>query len=177
MGSPRSARNAPTAVRWTTTVDDLVDGSHLTAVGLRRIVSVLGVAALAWGLYTIVADDIAFGLFLAAYAALTVGMVYWRPLERVIVGWQARPLVGRECEASITPAGVAVRQGSAVGVLVWRELTTVREDDRTVLVVAGKAARFSVPKRAFASPEDAAAFRDDVRAMISRPKSGPVGSP
>jgi hypothetical protein len=167
MGSPRASAAAPDTIRWTTTVDDLVDGSHLTAVGLRRIVTVVGVLAVAWGVYTLVSGDVVFGIFLSAYAALTLGMIYFRPLERVIVGWQARPLLGRECEVSVTAQGVAIRQGTARGTLAWRELTGIREDAQTILLVAGRAARFGIPKRAFASPEATGAFRDQVMARVA----------
>ncbi|MFN8628995.1 MAG: YcxB family protein [Chloroflexota bacterium] len=166
MGSPRASSAADT-VRWTTTLDDLVDGSHLTAVGLRRIVTVVGVLAVAWGVYTLVSGDVVFGLFLSAYAVLTLGMIYFRPLERVIVGWQARPLLGRECEVATTAGGVAIRQGTARGVLAWVELTGIREDARTILLVAGRAARFGIPKRAFDSPAAADAFRDEVLARVA----------
>jgi hypothetical protein len=171
MGSPRASADAPDKIRWTTTLDDLVDGSHLTAVGLRRIVTVVGVLAVAWGVYTLVSGDVVFGLFLAAYAALTLGMIYFRPLERVIVGWQARPLLGRECEVTLAAPGVAIRQGTARGTLAWRELTGIREDASTILLVAGRAARFGIPKRAFASPKDAEAFRDVVLARIAAAKT------
>ena len=169
MGCPRTAHAAstsavPSTVRWTTTLDDLVDGSHLTAVGLRRIVTVVGLLALGWSVATMLEGDGIFSVFLGAYALLTLGMTYARPLERGIVGWQARPLVGRECEVSITASGVAIRQASAEGVLPWREVTGIREDGRTLLIVAGRAARFGIPKRAFASPGAAEAFRDAVLA-------------
>jgi hypothetical protein len=167
MGSPRASSAAPDTIRWTTTLDDLVDGSHLTAVGLRRIVTVVGVLAVAWGVYTLVSGDVIFGLFLSAYAGLTLGMIYFRPLERVIVGWQARPLLGRACEVSMVPAGVAVRQGTAQGVLRWDGMTGIREDEGTLLLVSGKTARFGIPKRAFASQEAATAFRDEVLARVN----------
>ena len=166
MGSSRDPSAAPVTVNWTTSIDDLVDGSRITAVGLRRIVTVVGVLAVAWGVVTLVSGDVAFGLFLVAYAALTLGMIYVRPLERAIVGWQARPLLGRECEVRTTDAGVEIRQGAAHGTLPWRELTRLREDARTLLLIFGRA-RFGIPKRAFSSPEAVDSFRSLVAARIA----------
>ena len=162
MPSPRSATPADTIVRWTTTLDDLVDGSHLTASGLRRIVKVVGIVALAFGAFSIVAGDPGFGAFLVLYGLLDFTVIGSRPVERVLISRRVRHLVGRPCVVEITADAVVIRQAGATGRLGWAALTGVREDAQTIALMTGRAVRFGIPKRAFATPEAAAAYRDEI---------------
>ncbi len=168
---PRPQQTAPAGaapVSWTTTLDDLVDGSHVSAVGLRRVVAAVGVAALAWGALTLAAGDIAFALFLLAYGLLDLAILFFRPAERVLFRGRVSRLVGQRCEAALGARGVTVRQAGAAGTIAWGDLESLREDARTfLLVAAGGSGRFGIPKRAFEGPEAVAAFRDEVRRRMA----------
>ena len=168
MGTARTGSPAPDTVRWTTTLDDLVDSSHLMAGGLRRVVALVGVAAGAWGVLTIASGDVAFGVFLVGYGLVDLALVFVRPVERALLGRRARHLVGRAWEVAATDDGLALRQAGATGTLGWAAITSIREDARTIVVVSGRSVRYGIPKRAFASPEAAAAFRDALVTRISR---------
>jgi hypothetical protein len=162
MGSTRTETPAPAAVRWTTTLDDMVDGTHLTAVTARRVMALVALGVMVWGALSIVTGDAGFGAFLLAYSAFSFGMLAFRPLERALLGRRVRHLVDRPCVVSLTDDGLSIRQGDGSGTLPWNVITGVREDGRTLLLVSSRAGRFGIPKRAFASPEAAAAFRDEI---------------
>jgi len=166
MPNPRTDAPADPTVRWTTTLDDLVDGSHLTASGLRRIVATVGIVSLAFGAYSVVVGDLGFGVFLLAYGLLDLGVIGFRPIERALIGRRVKHLVGRPCVVQMTEEALTIRQAGATGQLGWAALTGVREDARTIALMTGRAVRFGIPKRAFATPEDAATYRDELRARI-----------
>jgi len=171
----RAGPTGPTAVGWTTTLDDLVDGSHLSATGLRRVVAAVGFAALAWGILTLLGGDIAFGLFLLAYGLLDLAILFFRPAERILFRGRVARLVGQRCEVSLGARGVTLRQAGATGTIAWADLESLREDARTFLLVAsGEGGRFGIPKRAFGGDDAVAAFRDEVRRRMaeSRPPAG-----
>jgi len=162
MGSTRTESTDPRTVRWTTTLDDLVDGSHLTAATVRRVMAVAAVGAMAWGAISIATGDAGFGVFLIAYSVIAGAMIGYRPVERALIARRVKPLVDRPCEVTLTVDGLAIRQGGGAGTLAWSVITSVREDSRTLLLVSSRDGRFGIPKRAFATPEAAAAFRDEV---------------
>ena len=162
MGSTRTERPAPGTVRWVTTVDDMVDGTHLTAVTARRVMAIVALGAMAWGALSIVTADAGFGAFLLAYSVIALAMLGFRPLERLLLGRRVKHLVGRPCEVSLTDAGVAINQDGRSGALPWSAITSVSEDGRTLLLVSRTAGRFGIPKRAFATAEAAVAFRSEI---------------
>ena len=166
MPSSRTATPADMIVRWTTTLDDLVDGSHLTASGLRRIVAIVGIVAIAWGVLIVLTGDRVFGIFLLAYGLLDFAVIGFRPVERALIGRRVRHLVGRPCVVELSADAITIRQAGATGKLGWAALTGVREDGRTIALMTGRAVRFGIPKRAFATPEAAAAYRDEILRRI-----------
>jgi hypothetical protein len=173
MGSTRTEAPAQT-VRWVTTLDDMVDGTHLTAVTARRVMAIVALGALAWGALSIPTGDAAFGVFLVAYGVFSFGMLGFRPLERALIGRRVKHLVDRPCVVSLTDDGVAINQAGRSGALPWSAITSVREDSRTLLLVSRTAGRFGIPKRAFATPETAAAFRDEILRRIEAAGPAPT---
>jgi hypothetical protein len=168
LGTARTGSPVPDTIRWTTTPDDLVDSSRLMAGGLRRVVAAIGVAAGAWGLVTVASGDAAFGIFLVAYGLGDIALVTVRPVERALIVGRARHLVGRAWEVAPTADGLLLGQAGATGTLDWRAITSIREDARTIVVVADGSVRYAIPKRALGSPEAAAAFRDALTERITR---------
>jgi hypothetical protein len=52
------------------------------------------------------------------------------------------------------------------GFIAWSSFTGTREDSRTFALVSGGITRLGIPKRAFRSRQEAAAFRDEAARRI-----------
>jgi hypothetical protein len=174
MGTTRSA-TVPTTADWVTTIDDVVDTSHLTARSLRRTLSAIGVAVAFAGVVAGLAGDAGLCVELLLFGPVVLVPLFFRPLERVVVGRGVADLVGRACEVEAVGDGLAFRQAGATGTLAWSALTGVVEDARTIALTSGRRVRFAIPKRAFDSPDHASAFAGLVRGRIAA--AGSAGSP
>ncbi len=162
---------APTTAGWVTTIDDVVDTSHLTARSLRRSLSVIGVAVAIAGAAMGLTGDAGLSVELLLSSVVVFALLFFRPLERVIVGLGVGYLVGRPCEVEAGGDGLAFRQAGATGTLQWSALTGVVEDAGTIALTTGRRTRLAIPKRAFDSPDAAAAFAELLRGKIAAASS------
>ena len=167
--------NGSTTVRWTMTLDDLVDGNRLLMGSFRRFVTSIGVAAVAVGIVLFFAVPGWLGPAAIAYGVLDLGLLWFRPIERLALRRRVSKLIGEGCEVVASQDGLAFRQSGMDGNVAWSSLTGIREDSHTLAVMSGGVARLGIPKRAFASAEEARAFRDLVAMRIASP--GIAGTP
>jgi hypothetical protein len=167
MGTARSASATPTSADWVTTMDDVVDASHLVARSFRRVLTVMGAAVGIAGAALVLGGDAGLGVWLLLSAVIVFPVLFLRPIERAVIGRRVADLVGRSCEVEAGGDGLVFRQAGATGTLEWSAMTGVVENDRTIALTSGRQARLAIPKRAFGSPDRAAAFADLLRERIA----------
>jgi hypothetical protein len=166
-----NAAEVTITVRWTMTLDDLINTRRMLTRSVARTVGVMGLAAVAYSLVQAVSGPDAPSASWLAYSLLTLGtlaLVASRPFQRFVIRRSVSALVGSACECTAAASGLAYRQAGATGVIEWSALTGVREDARTLLVMSGRSPRFSIPKRAFATSAETRAFRDQVLRFIAQ---------
>ncbi len=156
-----------------TTIDDVADTSHLTARSLRRSLTAIGVAVGLAGAVMTLQGDLGLGVEFLLFGLVVFVLLFFRPLERVVIGRGVAYLVGRSCEVEAGADGLAFRQASAMGTLEWSALTGVVEDARTLALTSGRRTRFAIPKRAFDSQDGAAAFAQILRERIAEANATP----
>jgi hypothetical protein len=170
---PSSTDATRRAVRYTMTVDDLVDGQRLLQRQFRQFgaalgagIGIIGIALALTGNTTTGAPMIVLGLL--DVALLLAG----RPVERLGMRRRAAPLIGKDCEVRLTDSEVVFKNGATRGEIGWSDLTGIREDGHTVGLASGGALRLGIPKRAFDSEIDLAAFRREALARITAAQAG-----
>jgi YcxB-like protein len=167
----------PISVQYTMTADDLVDGQRLAQRPFRRfeaaVGAVLGISGL--GLILSGSPGLGGGLILLGSVDLAI-LAAGRPLERFWMRRRASPLIGSECEVSLTDDGVLFRHGGTNGHIAWSDLTRIAEDPRTLAFASGGVLRLGIPKRAFRSDADLDAFRREAIGRMAAAQASP-GTP
>jgi YcxB-like protein len=171
MGTAPAASATPTTADWVTTMDDVVDTSHLLARSFRRFLTILGAVVGLAGAALVLGGDAGLGVWLLLSGAIVFPVLFFRPVERAVIGRRVAYLVGRSCEVEAGGDGLVFRQAGATGTLEWRAMTGVVENARTIALTSGRQARFAIPKRAFGSPDRAAAFAELLRERIAEANS------
>ncbi len=156
----------PMTIEYTMTLDDLVDGTRLVQRAFRRFVTAVGVIVGLTGISMVVTSPGWLGFAMIGYGLLDLAMIWTRPLERLLMRRRVARLVGNECEVAVTASGLLFVNGGVHGEIGWSALTGIREDARTLAVVSGGVARLGIPKRAFGSEADLAAFRNEITSRI-----------
>ncbi len=162
----------PMVVRYTMTLDDLIDGNRLVQRSFRWFITAIGVVVGLAGVAVLIASPGWLGLALVGYGALDLALLWLRPLEAALIRRRVASLVGDECEAAITEDGLAYVQGDSRVTFAWSALTALREDRRTLAVTSGGVVRMGIPKRAFESDTHLAAFRDAIAERLDRATPG-----
>jgi hypothetical protein len=155
-------------VRFTLKADDIVDAQSFLQRPFFLLVSAIGLGALGLGLVLLVlADRPLLAVGLIAYGALDLALVHARPIRRWVAARRGRRLVGTEFEFQLVPDGLRWIESGGNGELRWSALSEVREDPRLLAFMAGGVLRATIPKRAFGSPAELTAFRDEARQLIA----------
>lgn len=146
-------------VAFTIGLDDLTDTMRLST----RKFALAGSAVFAIAGLAIAASGNPWGLLLAAFAILV--FLFWRfpIIDRWLLKRRASARIGTECEVWLDETGVAYRQTGMNGHFDWTTVTGILDNDRSLILLQGGWPLISIPKRAFASTEAAAAFVAAVR--------------
>lgn len=160
----------PMTIRYTMTLDDLVDGSRLVQRSFRRFVTAIGAVVGIAGFALVLTSPGWLGFAMIGYGLLDLALIWVRPLERLLMRRRVARLVGNECEVAVTESGLSFTQGGVQGEIAWSALTGISEDAKTLAVVSGGVARLGMPKRAFGSETNLAAFRKEITVRIEAAK-------
>ena len=155
----------PITVRWTMAADDILGGSMLyqRRLWLFLRVGVVVSGALGVVLFAISGDPslwlppIAIALLFGFYVLIGVR----RSLSR-----QGRSLIGEEVVFWVDADGAHQDLAGGHFWIEWRALTDVVDDETTIVVKRDRLPSFFIPKRAFASGAEAAAFLEYMRAHL-----------
>jgi YcxB-like protein len=163
----------PISVQYTMTADDLVDGQRLAQRPFRRLVAGLGAVLCISGLGLILTGSAGLGAGLILLGSVDLAILAaGRPLERFGMRRRASPLIGSECEVSLTDGAVLFRNGGTKGQIPWSDLTGIAEDPHTLALASHGVLRLGIPKRAFDSDTALDAFRREAIARISVAQAG-----
>lgn len=160
----------PMTIHYTMTLDDLVDGNRLVQRAFRRFVTAVGVVVGLAGVALVLISPGWLGFAMIGYGLLDLALIWARPLERFLMRRRVARLVDNECAVAVTASGLSFVNGGVHGEVAWSALTGIREDARTLAVVSGGVARLGMPKRAFGSEADLAAFRNEITSRIEAAK-------
>jgi hypothetical protein len=159
------ATTPTTMVCYTVTLGDLLDGTSFllpSAHGLRAIPRTLALAGgvlVVTGVLFINTTQDWFGPAIIALGLLIdLGVACRRPLARLILQGREGGLAVAECNVLVAERGLIVRQGRVTDELAWASLTGVRDDSRMLAIMSAGVAQIGIPRRAFASGEEASAF-------------------
>jgi hypothetical protein len=159
----------PRVVRFTLVADDIVDVQNFLQRPLFRLITAIGLAALVLGLFLLVlADRPLLALGLIAYGTLDLALVHARSIRRWAAARRGRRLLGTAFQFELVPEhGLRWTETGGNGELRWSSLTELREDERLLAFMAGGVLRATIPKRAFETPAELAAFRDEARSLVA----------
>ena len=163
-------------IRFVVTLDDIRDARRLR----QRNAVLLGTTGLiALGLVLWLSGNSG-GVVLAAIGVLF--LLEWR--FPIFDRWfdRRRLVVGSTCDVWLDEAALHWRQGGSgafemSGQFDWSRISGLREDDRAILVMDGRAPRMGIPKTAFTSAESLAEFRAELRRHIAERNHGPGSAP
>ena len=159
----------PRVVQFMLEADDIVNAQTFLQRPLFILGTAIGIGALVAGLLLLAfADRPLLGVALIAYGVLDLALVQARPFRRWMAVRRGRRLIGTEFQFELNPErGLRWTETGGSGELRWSVLTEVREDARLLAFMAGGAVRATIPKRAFRSPDELTAFRDEARRLIT----------
>ncbi len=165
----------PMTIRYTMTRDDLVDDIRFVQPALFRLVTAIGVVVGLAGVgFVFLISPAWLGFAMIGYGLLDLALVWLRPMQRLLMRWRMARLDGDECEVEVTTSGLSFVNGGVKWEIAWSALTGIREDARILAVESRGVARLGIPKRAFASLVDLAAFRTQITSSIEAAKDRPT---
>lgn len=147
-------------VTFTIGLDDLTNSSHLMS---RKTIYVLAAGSAVVGLIFLALGSQLQGVVFVALSLLLLAIWRFPVVDRWWFGRHASALIGNECEMWLDDTGVAYRQTGMEGHYAWAKINRIKEDDRTLVLMQGGIPLAVIPKRAFASPQEQAAFVAAVR--------------
>ena len=148
-------------VRFTTTAAASADAHALSREGIVRLDLVVDVVALVVGVILIAIDLAIFGVIIMIIAALSLIGSRYHPIQRAIIGWRLRAILGHPSTVTIDETGLRSESALGVSFLPWSSITAVRSTSRTLAFFRDHVLLGYVPSSAFASPavqDQAAAF-------------------
>jgi hypothetical protein len=159
------------------TLDDLVDGQRLVQRQFRQFGAIFGAGMTIIGIGLAFTGDTVTGATLIVLGILDLALLLaGRPVERLGMRRRAAPLIGNDCEVKLTDSAVVFKNGATRGEIGWSDLTGIRQDAHTVGLASGGALRLGIPKRAFDSEADLAAFQTEAVARITAAQAGATAS-
>jgi hypothetical protein len=164
-GSP--AEQPPYQVRYTVTVDGLVDAARLAQSGTRNRILLLAAAAAVIGLVFLVLAPTGSGLLLVLFGIAMTLLLVIRAPERWFVRRRAGAVVGTPVLLVVDGEGIEAATPAATGRLAWSGLTEVRADERAVVFLSGRVLASWAPADALGSPERREAIVAFARARIA----------
>ncbi len=152
-------------VEFQLTEDEVVPGlrRQLMRRGRLRLLFALGVLLILVGALLALANDASVGGFFGFLGVFYVALI----CSTVILGprrsWRRNPMLRGPQYMAFSPDGVYARSIAAESRLQWRVYAEMIETPRTYMLrLATRKAYVAVPKRAFRSATDEAAFRNMV---------------
>jgi hypothetical protein len=148
-------------ISFTITSTTALDAARLfSARFFARYVAVLLVVLVA-GLAIAALGNPEVGVWLSLLSLFLLATARLPPLERWMLGFQMRSVIGGESELFISEEGLHYRNPIVSGDIAWSALTEVRENEKTVVFMRDRLLAAYAPSSAFATPaqrEEAVAF-------------------
>jgi hypothetical protein len=155
-------------LEFTITADDYVDGSrayYRNRPMFGWIVGPVLVAAFLAAFFFFGSLIWLWGVPVGLFAT-AAGKVRW--VDRLLLQSNPQARVGTRFEFEFTGSGLRYSNAGLLGLIEWSAITAIREGDRAIALMAGRAPVAFIPKRAFESQRDLG----DARAMIAAKMNG-----
>ena len=149
-------------VEYTITRDDAVDVSWTYGRASRRKTLLIGGAAAMASLAVWFVSQVSLALTASVFATLIVLLSVTRPWLRLMVRWTPATRVGTRCSLTLSGDGIAYRYDGVTGMIDWKAVTRVLEDDKAIVVLQGKAPLVAISKRALGSAMAVEAFKREL---------------
>jgi hypothetical protein len=170
-GGGPAAEQPPFHVRYTVTVDGLVDAARLAQSGTRNRILLLAAAAAVIGLVFLVLAPTGSGLLLVLFGIVMTLLLIVRAPERWFVSRRAGAVIGTPVRFVVDADGIEATTPGASGRLGWSALTDVRADERAVVFLSGRLLASWAPADALGAPERREAIIAFARARIAEARA------
>lgn len=167
QGGGPPPEHPPYQVRYTVSVDGLVDAARLAHSGTRNRILILAAAAALIGLVLLVLSPTGSGLMLVFFGVVMTLLIVLRAPERWFVGRRAGAVIGTPVGLVVGVDGIEATTPGASGRLAWSGLTEVRADERAVVFLSGRLLASWAPADALGTRERREAIVAFARARIA----------
>jgi hypothetical protein len=151
--APPSAAGPPFVLRFTTTAQASADAHALARPGLSRFDLVVDAIGLVLAVVLVAAGNVLLGALVAVIAVLSLLGRRSHPLQRALIAFRFRSILGRATTVTIDDDGIRSENELGTSVVPWSTVDTVHSTRRTVAFFRGPVLLAYVPASAFASPE------------------------
>jgi hypothetical protein len=143
----------PFVLHFTTTAQASADAHALARPGLARFDLLVDAAALVLAAVLLVLGYPWLGLLVAVIAAVSLLGRRSHPLQRAMIAFRFRSILGRATTVTIDDDGIHSENELGTSSVRWSSVDTVHSTRRTVAFFRGPVLLAYVPASAFASPE------------------------
>ncbi len=151
-----AASGPPFVLHFTTTAQASADAHALARPGQARFDLIVDAVALGISVVLLAAGNL-LGVLVAAIALVSLAGSRWHPLQRALISFRFRGLLGQATTVTIDEQGVHFENDLATTLVPWSSVDRIRWNKRTVAFFRGRALLGYVPSSSFASPEAQAA--------------------
>ena len=168
MTDQPDASGPPFRVTFTATVDDIVAFVRLLQRRLNLIGISLGLAVMTvGGIVAVLAQDPFTGAWTFVVGVLFLLLSGTEFLDRWRVKRSAKSLIGSDFAYQFDHKGVSVIPPTETGRVSWAEVSEIVDNERVLILKRGRMPVVWVPKRAFASADEAVAVAEFARTRIA----------
>jgi hypothetical protein len=161
------SKPVPQPVTFETSAKASADARALANRGWTRIDVVVDAVAVGVGL-AFIGSGQWLGIVLVLLALIALISTRFHPLQRWLIGWRFRSLLGKTTVVTIEDEGVRFANEIGTSIVLWSAMTAIRSNDVTTIFVRDRTMLGYIPAEAFPSAQTRAEFIQF--AEIRRPK-------
>ena len=147
----------PRTVTFETSAKASADARALVNSGWTRIDVIVDAVAIVVGL-AFVASGQSLGLLLVVLALIALASTRFHPLQRWLISWRFRSLLGKRTTVSIEADGVRFANEIGTSIVLWSAMTSIRSNAVTTIFVRDRTMLGYIPAEAFPSAQARAEF-------------------
>ena len=153
--------------RFKTTAKASADAHALTHVGLVRFDLIVDVAAFFLGTVLLATSYVFLAAAVIVIAVLSLAGSRFHPLQRALIAFRFRSLLGHATEVTIENEGLRFENPLATSFVRWSSITAVRSNKETVAFFRDRFLMGYIPSSAFESPAAQAKLVDLAKSRIT----------
>jgi hypothetical protein len=154
-------------LRFETTAQASADAHALARPGLGRLDVIVDGVALVVALLLFATGNVLLGVAVIVVAGLSVLGSRFHPLQRALIAFRFRSLLGPTTEVTIDDKGLRFENPLGAAFVPWSSITAIRSNSRTVAFFRDRVLLGYVPSSAFESAEAQASMAAVAEARIT----------